>query len=90
MAICWKEERGGREVAEDEEVVVVGLLGFEGVGVDSEGAVREGVLVLGVELRTEPAGVEVGFLAMVEDLVSERRVRVGWMVGEERSMGCGC
>lgn len=48
------------------------------------------VLVLGVELRTEPAGVEVGFLAMVEDLVSERRVRVGWMVGEERSMGCGC
>jgi hypothetical protein len=47
--------------------VVVVLLGFEGVGVVSEdgmGALlREGGL--GVEPRTEPDGVEVGFFAIV-------------------------
>jgi hypothetical protein len=63
-ATIWgKEERGGR----DEELVLVVLLGFEGVGVVSEdgmGALlREGGL--GVEPRTEPDGVEVGFFAIV-------------------------
>jgi hypothetical protein len=69
------------------------LLALEGVGVESEvwtGAAREGVLaVLGVEPRTEPAGVELGFFAMAwawvrgvdeGEMGPERRSVYGWWV----------
>ena len=64
------------------------MLAFEDVGVESEvwtGAAREGVVVvLGVEPRTEPAGVELGFFAIVWAWV--RGVGEGEMESERRSV----